>query len=125
MCGLVGAFAFADSEVGALVEPIRTLTERMIRRGPDDEGFWTDGRRCALGFRRLSILDISPAEHQPMLSVDERHVLVFNGEIYNFRELRSVVVASGHLPCLTGDAEFLLLALRVWGTSSLERLIGM
>jgi asparagine synthase (glutamine-hydrolysing) len=125
VCGLVGAFAFADSEVDELAEPIRRLTARMIRRGPDDEGFWTDGRRCALGFRRLSILDVSPAGHQPMVSVDERHVLVFNGEIYNFRELRSELAALGHHPRSTGDAEVLLLALREWGASALERLNGM
>jgi asparagine synthase (glutamine-hydrolysing) len=125
MCGLVGAFAFADSEANELGEPVRELTARMVRRGPDDEGFWTDGRRCALGFRRLSILDLSPAGHQPMVSSDERHVMVFNGEIYNFRELRSELVALGHQPRSTGDAEVLLLALREWGTAALERLNGM
>ena len=125
MCGLVGALAFADSETEELVEPIRRLTARMIRRGPDDEGFWTDGKRCALGFRRLAILDVGLTGHQPMVSADERHVLVFNGEIYNFRELRKELAALGQHARSTGDAEVLLLALREWGISALERLNGM
>jgi asparagine synthase (glutamine-hydrolysing) len=125
VCGLVGALAFADTSHDELTIPVRELTKRMVRRGPDDEGFWSDGLRCAFGFRRLSILDVSPAGHQPMTSSDGRHVLVFNGEIYNFRDLRAELVALGHAPRSTGDAEVLLLALREWGASALEKLNGM
>ncbi len=125
MCGLVGAFTFADSAGDDLVGPVRRLTARLARRGPDDEGSWTDGVRCALGFRRLSILDLSPAGHQPMLTADGQHVLVFNGEIYNYRELRDRLATRGITPRSTGDAEVLLLALREWGTEVLRDLNGM
>src|SRR3569623_411509 len=104
MCGLVGALSFAESSAQALEAPFRYVVMLMARRGPDDEGFWSDGRRCALGFRRLSIFDLSPAGHQPMVSADGRSVLVFNCEIYNFRELRTELAAAGHHPRYTGDA---------------------
>ncbi|HEY5952017.1 MAG TPA: asparagine synthase (glutamine-hydrolyzing) [Kofleriaceae bacterium] len=125
MCGLVGALAFGEVGFDDLTLPVRRLLDRIVRRGPDDEGFWTDGKRCALGFRRLSILDVSPAGHQPMVSADEHHVLVFNGEIYNFRELRAELAARGIEPRSTGDAEVLLLALREFGTAALDKLNGM
>ena len=125
MCGLVGALAFSDTPADELEAPIRTLTAMMARRGPDDEGHWSDGRRCALGFRRLAILDLSAAGHQPMATADGRHVLVFNGEIYNFRELRAALEQLGEQPRSSGDAEVLLLALRAWGTAALDRLRGM
>src|SRR4051812_16209707 len=114
MCGLVGAFAFADTPNGGLTGPVRQLTARMTRRGPDDEGQWSD-ERCALGFRRLSILDLGPTGHQPMASSDGRQVIAFNGEIYNFRELRAELETHGHVARSTGDAEVLLHALREWG----------
>jgi asparagine synthase (glutamine-hydrolysing) len=60
----------------------------MVRRAPDDGGMWSDGHTCSFGFRRLAILDLSPAGRQPIQSQDGRHVLVFNGELYNFRELK-------------------------------------
>jgi asparagine synthase (glutamine-hydrolysing) len=125
MCGLVGALAAADTPRDELEAPIRALTAVMARRGPDDDGHWSDGRRCALGFRRLAILDLSPSGHQPMTTVDGRHVLVFNGEIYNFRELRAALAERGEHPRSSGDAEVVLLALQVWGTAALARLNGM
>jgi asparagine synthase (glutamine-hydrolysing) len=128
MCGLVGALAYADAAPGELEAPIRALTQLMARRGPDDDGAWSD-RRCALGFRRLAILDLSPAGHQPMATADGRYVLVFNGEIYNYRELRAALEARDEArtdsPRSTGDAEVLLLALRAWGIGALDRLRGM
>ena len=125
MCGLVGALAFTDQPRDALLAPIRALTARMARRGPDDEGTWTDGVRCALGFRRLAILDLSPAGHQPMIARDGRYVLVYNGEIYNYRALRAELATLGLTPRSTGDAEVLLLALTAWGPAALARLSGM
>ena len=123
MCGLVGSFAFQDDAGDVLANNLRPLIARMARRGPDDEGAWTDGRRCALGFRRLSILDLSDAGHQPMATPDGRYHLVFNGEIYNFRELRDEL--GGHAFRSTGDAETLLVALATWGPAALERVNGM
>jgi asparagine synthase (glutamine-hydrolysing) len=125
MCGLVGSFAFADEQGEVLANDLRPLIARMARRGPDDEGAWSDGRRCALGFRRLSILDLTAAGHQPMATPDGRYHLVFNGEIYNYRELRDELAGRGYVFRSTGDAETLLAALATWGPSALERVNGM
>lgn len=122
MCGLVGAFAFADHEPRELAAALEPAIARMARRGPDDEGRWGDAR-CALGFRRLAILDLSPAGHQPMTTTDGRYVLVFNGEIYNFRELRTRL--AGEPLRSTGDAEVLLRLLVAEGIGALARLNGM
>jgi asparagine synthase (glutamine-hydrolysing) len=122
MCGIVGAFAFAPGR-----DPLETLAPliaRMARRGPDDEGSWSDGR-CALGFRRLAILDLHPTGHQPMQSSDGKHLLVFNGEVYNFRALKRELEAEGHHFRSTGDAEVVLVALAAWGTAALARFSGM
>src|SRR5512145_3228205 len=97
----------------------------MARRGPDDEGQWDDGERCWMGFRRLAILDLSPAGHQPMLTQDGRFALVFNGELYNFIELRRELEGKGVHFRSSGDAEVVLCALAEWGIQALERFNGM
>ena len=96
----------------------------MTRRGPDDVGYWNNDI-CALGFRRLAILDLSPLGHQPMVSIDERYILVFNGEIYNYLEIRPQLEKRGIHFRSTGDAEVVLYALIEWGTSALEKFNGM
>ena len=97
----------------------------MARRGPDDSGFWSDARACALGFRRLAILDLTEAGHQPMVTADGRHALVFNGEVYNYPELRQRLVAHGVRIRSTGDAEVVLQALATWGPRALADFNGM
>lgn len=124
MCGVVGAFAFGSSPSTELASNVRTIAERMARRGPDDAGEWSD-LRCALAFRRLSILDLSSTGHQPMATLDGRYQLVFNGELYNFRELRTELEALGRTFRSTGDAEVALLAIAEWGPSALARFHGM
>ena len=124
MCGIVGVLAREASTSAALARPVRDLMARMSRRGPDDDGLWSDDR-CALGFRRLAILDLSPAGHQPMTTEDGRYTLVFNGEIYNFREIRDELATHGAHPRSSGDAEVVLLALRHWGIDALSRFEGM
>lgn len=121
MCGLVGALAFADEDPAALLADVRALMPRMAWRGPDDEGSWGDDR-CALGFKRLAILDLTQAGHQPMRSADGRYAMVYNGEIYNFAALRDEL---GYAPRSSGDAEVLLHALATWGPDALAKLDGM
>ena len=102
------------------------MTNLMVRRGPDDEGYWTDSEgRLQLGFRRLSILDLTSAGHQPMVSSDGRSVIVFNGEIYNFRELRNELQGKGITFRSQTDTEVLLEALSYWGESAISKLNGM
>ena len=100
-------------------------------RGRDDEGVWTSepidqyDRRACLGHRRLAIIDTSPAGHEPMLSHDGRYVLTFNGEIYNYRELREELRPLGHQFRTATDAEVLLAAIVEWGWKAMDRLNGM
>ncbi len=126
MCGICGTFTL--NEVAGQVEitqAIQYMTTLMSRRGPDDEGTWSDGQHCTLGFRRLAILDLSPSGNQPMLTANGRHALVFNGEVYNFRELRHELETTGIRFRSTGDAEVVLYALAKWGTDALDLFNGM
>ncbi|MGH7717814.1 MAG: asparagine synthase (glutamine-hydrolyzing) [Gemmatimonadaceae bacterium] len=125
MCGICGAFAFQqEPDPRALRPAVADLTVLVTRRGPDDEGIWADDR-CALGFRRLAILDLSPTGHQPMLTPDGRFALVFNGEVYNFRDIRGELEQRGVRFRSTGDAEVVLYALAEWGPAALRRFNGM
>jgi asparagine synthase (glutamine-hydrolysing) len=126
MCGLAGLFGnFAP-------EHTRQSVERMLQvqahRGPDSTGIWSGtvhGVNIGLGLRRLKILDLSDAANQPMLSEDGRFVLVFNGEIYNYVELRAELSLTGIRFQTEGDTEVLLQALILWGPAALPRLNGM
>jgi len=113
-----------DARIGAMLQTIE-------HRGRDDEGVWTStaideqGRRVCFGHRRLSIIDTSSAGHQPMLSADGRFVLILNGEIYNYRELREQLTGKGHNFRTQSDTEVLLTAWAEWGEDCLPRLNGM
>jgi asparagine synthase (glutamine-hydrolysing) len=125
MCGITGILSITGMEgKRELNETVRRMTQLMVRRGPDDEGFWGDDQ-CAFGFRRLSILDLSCAGHQPMFTPDGRYVIIFNGEIYNFRELRSILECQGVVLTSTGDTEVVLNALARWGKAALPKFNGM
>jgi asparagine synthase (glutamine-hydrolysing) len=130
MCGFVGFFGGVDpSSSGIDQAVIQRMTDTIMARGPDDDGFWIDsGNRVALGHRRLSIVDLSPAGHQPMPSGSGRYVIAFNGEIYNHLILRGELEASGRPALWRGhsDTETLLAGFDVWGIqATVERAIGM
>jgi asparagine synthase (glutamine-hydrolysing) len=126
MCGIIGQISFSKAAHGAPTEAnFRRLLALMARRGPDDAGVWSDNGWCTLGFCRLAILDLSQAGHQPMVTPDGRYVLVYNGELYNFSELRRELEQKGIRFRSTGDAEVVLYSLVEWGTSALARFNGM
>ena len=100
------------------------MTDAIAHRGPDGEGHWIEGN-VGLGHRRLAIIDLSPAGHQPMISADHRWVLSYNGEIYNYRELRTELEAEGVWFRSQTDSEVVLYALARWGTDALLKFNGM
>jgi asparagine synthase (glutamine-hydrolysing) len=122
MCGLVVMLGLGDRPADAAV--LTRMAQRIAHRGPDDSGLYLD-QHVGFGFRRLSILDLSPAGHQPMCSEDGQLVIVFNGEIYNYIELRDELQAAGYCFRSTSDTEVLLAAYRHWGPSCLAKLNGM
>jgi len=111
----------------ALEQQARRMGDAMVHRGPDDSGVWADASAgIALSHRRLSILDLSPLGHQPMTSADGRYVLAYNGEVYNFAELRVELEALGHAFRGHSDTEVLLAAITAWGLdATLQRSNGM
>ncbi|HEY3257977.1 MAG TPA: asparagine synthase (glutamine-hydrolyzing) [Gemmatimonadaceae bacterium] len=123
MCGIAGILSYRGN-VGVWRGEMLHSMELMARRGPDAAGIWADDC-CLLGFRRLSILDLSEAGNQPMLTRDGRYALVFNGELYNFREIRKSLEQRGVSFRSTGDAEVVLYALAMDGVGALEQFNGM
>jgi asparagine synthase (glutamine-hydrolysing) len=126
MCGLAGFLDFGRTMTAEAQSAVcDRMTDALAHRGPDDRGVWTDPVvGVALGHRRLSIIDVSPLGHQPMASESGRYVVVFNGEIYNFADLRSLL--SGHRFRGHSDTEVMLAAFEEWGVAAtLPRLNGM
>ena len=127
MCGICGIFT-VDKAAGQteFAEAVRRMTALMRHRGPDDEGYWSDPNgHLQLGFRRLAVIDPSTAGRQPMISGDGRSVIVFNGEIYNFLELRRELEQKGVCFRSRTDTEVLLEAFNLWGIDAIHRLNGM
>ncbi len=122
MCGFVG-FTTVDFDEASNRAIVKDMADRIAHRGPDDEGFFVDDR-MAMGFRRLSIIDLAMS-HQPMSSADGQITVTFNGEIYNFRELRSKLQAAGYTFTTNGDTETIVHGYEAWGTNVFERLRGM
>src|SRR5215470_1246132 len=122
MCGICGQFNFVRNEP---VEPatIRRMTGTMVHRGPDDDGYFISGA-LGLGFRRLSIIDLAGG-HQPMSDAEQTVWVIFNGEIYNFRELRAELEGRGHRFRTSSDTEAIVHGYKEWGTSVFDRLNGM
>lgn len=122
MCGI--AVVIGLNGRGIERAAVERMAESLVHRGPDDSGIYVDGP-VGMGFRRLSILDLSEAGHQPMVTSDQQYVLVFNGEIFNYVELRSELRELGYQFRSSGDSEVLLAAYREWGRNCLAKLNGM
>jgi len=127
VCGFAGILTAPRSTACELQQQVSRMIRPLAHRGPDDEGVWVDeAAGIALGFRRLAIIDVSPAGHQPMASASGRFRLVFNGEIYNFCELRRQLERSGHVFKGHSDTEVILAAFDQWGVrDAISRFIGM
>jgi asparagine synthase (glutamine-hydrolysing) len=122
MCGITGLINLNGAPVSPVI--LQKMTDAIVHRGPDGEGHWIEGN-VGLGHRRLAIIDLSPAGHQPMISTDYRYILSYNGEIYNFRELRTELEAAGYWFHSKSDSEVVLHALAYWGTDALLKFNGM
>ncbi|AOG12611.1 MULTISPECIES: asparagine synthase (glutamine-hydrolyzing) [unclassified Agrobacterium] len=122
MCGLAGLLHLDGAPASPVV--LKAMTDAIAHRGPDGEGQWIEGN-IGLGHRRLAIIDLSPAGHQPMISTDHRYVLSYNGEVYNYRELRAELEAEGIWFRSQSDTEVVLYALAHWGPEALLRFNGM
>jgi asparagine synthase (glutamine-hydrolysing) len=122
MCGICGQYHFQTGQP-ADQATVRTMARSIAHRGPDDEGFYFSGG-LGLGFRRLSIIDLSGG-HQPMSDADETVWVAFNGEIYNFPELRAQLEALGHVFRTRSDTEVIVHGYKQWGIDVLGRLNGM
>jgi asparagine synthase (glutamine-hydrolysing) len=121
MCGIAGQVSFSH---GPDEDGLAPVMARLAHRGPDHAGLWR-GRRCVLGHTRLAILDLNPRSNQPMLDPATGNVIAFNGEIYNFKELRAGLEQRGHVFRTTGDTEVLLALYRVHGPECVRMLRGM
>ena len=133
MCGLTGFFQLRSPGSETQVAIVQRMADTLVHRGPDDEGVWVDKETgIALAHRRLSILDLSPAGHQPMVSASGRYVIAFNGEIYNHLDLRAALekVGAGVTALCPwrghSDTETLLAGFDAWGIrGTIERCVGM
>ncbi len=126
MCGIVGiwnkSISYGRDEIA---EDLTKAVGLLRHRGPDDNGTWTNAQGIALGHTRLSILDLSFHGHQPMISEDGRFVIVYNGEVYNFADIRKELSAMGHTFRGSGDTEVILASFQEWGDAAVERFVGM
>lgn len=122
MCGIAGIFNLDGQPVSPVL--LRRMTDAIAHRGPDGEGFYSE-RFIGLGHRRLAIIDLSPAGHQPMISRDSRFVLSYNGEIYNFQEIRAELERRGYQFVSKTDSEVVLNAYAEWGEHCVHRFNGM
>ena len=122
MCGVTGILNRDGEPVSPVI--LRRMTDAIAHRGPDGEGFFSDGA-VGLGHRRLAIIDLSAAAHQPMSTTDGRYVISYNGEVFNFQELRVELEALGYQFRSRTDSEVVLNAYAEWGEGALSRFNGM
>ncbi|MDB9718082.1 asparagine synthase (glutamine-hydrolyzing), partial [Candidatus Pelagibacter sp.] len=122
MCGITGFINLSGEPISQL--SLKKMTDAIIHRGPDGEGHWIQ-KNVGIGHRRLSIIDLSLAGHQPMISLDNRYVLSYNGEIYNFKEIRTELKTFGYIFKSKSDSEVVLNALAHWGKDAFLKFNGM
>jgi len=122
MCGICGVVALNGKKVSERI--VTSMRDTMIHRGPDDAGTWVGGP-VGLGNRRLSILDLTSAGHQPMISTDGASAISYNGEVYNYKSLRQDLSRKGFRFRSESDTEVVLAAYQAWGLDSIPRLDGM
>jgi len=122
MCGICGIFNINGEPVSSV--NLRRMTDAIAHRGPDGEGFYTDSF-IGLGHRRLAIIDLTPAGHQPMVTRDGQFAISYNGEVYNFQEIRAQLQSLGHQFHSRSDSEVILYAYSQWGPQCVERFNGM
>jgi asparagine synthase (glutamine-hydrolysing) len=114
MCGIAGIYGTGD---------IRAMTRSLVHRGPDDEGFYESGP-VKLGARRLAVIDLASG-HQPLSTADGKYWITYNGELFNYLELRQELEAAGHRFLTRSDTEVVVAAYQAWGAACLDRFIGM
>ena len=122
MCGVTGVINLNGEPVSPVT--LKWMTDAIAHRGPDGEGQWVE-ENVGIGHRRLAIIDPRPAGHQPMISVDHRYALTYNGEIYNYLDLRADLEAEGYWFRSQTDSEVVLNSLAEWGTEALLKFNGM
>src|SRR5208282_958781 len=122
MCGICGKFEF-DRETSGTTDLVKAMADTIRHRGPDDEGYYVSGP-ITLGFRRLSIIDLKSG-HQPLSNEDGSIWIVFNGEIYNYRELRTFLLSKGHVFKTQTDTETIVHLYEEMGPDCLQKLRGM
>ncbi len=126
MCGIAGVFSFSHPQPEITFDLLKRMSDSIAHRGPDDEGhFISPQGTLGFAFRRLSIIDLSPAGHQPMATPDKSVWIIFNGEIYNHLKLRAELVRAGYRYRSRSDTETLLYAYQHWGEHFVEKLEGM
>lgn len=122
MCGIAGYLNLNGKPASEVV--LKKMTDKIRHRGPDGEGQFVEGS-LALGHRRLAIIDLSPAGHQPMQTKEGRYIITYNGEVYNFKEIRTELESMGHQFRSHSDTEVILEAYSAWGEASVSKFNGM
>ncbi len=122
MCGITGIYNFNKKPVSRPL--LKKMTDIIRHRGPDGKGYWIKDN-IGFGHRRLAVIDLSPAAHQPMICTEQRFVITYNGEVYNYRELRIELESLGYRFHSDSDTEVVLNAWKQWGKKSVDKLNGM